>query len=148
MTFLLGGHDLEMTEIKNLLQQSNQLFHDRKLSWGAKLSDYADVFNDQTHFVGIELLEDIAPPKHYTRIDHHGDIDHLLRTRITGNRFLVRRGRLVRRGKVGSCHGDAHAEREQHESIGDGDDQTRIDTAIARDVHADQDIGHGRPDHR
>jgi hypothetical protein len=69
--FLLGGYDLEMVEIKKLLQKSNQKFYDKHLSWGAKLSDYADVLNDSDEFVAIELELDTNLPKHFIEIDHH-----------------------------------------------------------------------------
>ena len=79
--FLLGGRDLEMEKIKELLlqegyQEGENLF-DRKLDWGAKLSAYRDILdadadNDVTIY-GIELLEDVAPPANYHAIDHHND---------------------------------------------------------------------------
>ena len=72
--FLLGGHDLEMIEIKKILQQKKQKFFDKELSWGAKLSDYKEYFNDKDEFIAIELEEDIDPPKHYEIIDHHGKL--------------------------------------------------------------------------
>lgn len=75
--FLLGGHDLEMEEIANILIANKIIYHDRGLEWGAKLSAYADLFDDTTHFVGVELTEDIPPPRHYTRIDHHNELGHL-----------------------------------------------------------------------
>lgn len=71
--FLLGGADLEMLEIKKLLTQQEQAFVDKKLSWGAKLSFYADILNDKTHYYGIELTEDIPLPLNYTTIDHHNN---------------------------------------------------------------------------
>lgn len=75
--FLLGGYDLEMVTIKTILEQQGIPFSDKKLRWGAKLSAYADVLNDEDHFVGIELIEDISTPKHYTLIDHHNEFAHL-----------------------------------------------------------------------
>lgn len=69
--FLLGGYDLEMLTIKQLLQKTGEKFSDRKLGWGAKLSDYRDILNDDEHFYAIELEIDITPPKHFTLIDHH-----------------------------------------------------------------------------
>jgi len=76
--FLLGGHDLEMLEIKKMLQEAGEIFLDKELSWGAPLSAYKDAFNDKDTFVGIELEEDISPPKHYVEIDHHGKNTHKL----------------------------------------------------------------------
>lgn len=71
---LLGGHDLEMITIKNLLEERGVTFHDRELGWeNACLSAYADVLNNDQHFVGIELKKDIDPPTNYQPIDHHNE---------------------------------------------------------------------------
>jgi hypothetical protein len=72
--FLLGGKDLEMKEISRLLKKSKIKLYDRKLSWGAQLSVYSDLFNNSEHFFGIELVEDIETPANYTRIDHHNEL--------------------------------------------------------------------------
>jgi hypothetical protein len=75
--FLLGGHDLEMLTIKQLLiangfsEEKN--IADLNLKWGAKLSEYQNLFNDDQTFVGIELIQDIDPPPHYLNIDHHNE---------------------------------------------------------------------------
>jgi hypothetical protein len=74
--FLLGGYDLEMIEIKKLLQQNGQKFFDKKLSWGAKLSDYKEYFNDKDEFIAIELEEDTTSPKYFEVIDHHGKFSY------------------------------------------------------------------------
>lgn len=71
--FLLGGYDLEMVAIRQLLVEHNYNFHDNHLAWGAGLSAYRDLLNDQEHFVGIELIEDIELPINYTSIDHHNE---------------------------------------------------------------------------
>jgi hypothetical protein len=71
--FLLGGYDLEMVEIKKILDEKEAFYIDRNLSWGAKLSDYADLLNDEQIFYGIELISDINEPKNYTLIDHHNE---------------------------------------------------------------------------
>jgi hypothetical protein len=81
--FLLGGYDLEMVEIRRLLESCNlqegRDFADLRLGWGAKLSAYAAVLEDPQFgnrvFAGIELAEDITPPLGYRRIDHHNDFD-------------------------------------------------------------------------
>ena len=73
--FLLGGQDLEMLTIKKILKKKNIKFFDKNLKWGAKLSAYKnelEEFPDHTLY-GIELEEDIDPPKNYQRIDHHND---------------------------------------------------------------------------
>ncbi|MEM7660481.1 MAG: hypothetical protein AAF399_30540 [Bacteroidota bacterium] len=77
--FFLGGHDLEMQAIRELLEaqgyQQDQDFFDRNLSWGASLGDYEDLFTEDHTHVCIELTEKGAPlPKHYLRIDHHDEL--------------------------------------------------------------------------
>ncbi len=69
--FLLGGYDLEMVAIKQLLEANDCLYEDRNLAWGARLSAYIGLLNNHETFVGIELVEDINPPEHYIAIDHH-----------------------------------------------------------------------------
>ena len=73
--FLLGGYDLEMVEIIKILKQNGKKFEDKKLSWGAKLSDYKEFLNFEGTIYGIELETDIAPPSNYVEIDHHGKND-------------------------------------------------------------------------
>lgn len=76
--FLLGGKDLEMLTIRQLLEQYGEAFYDKNLAWGAKLSDYADELQDCAEkgitAYGIELTADITPPANYVRIDHHNDL--------------------------------------------------------------------------
>lgn len=72
--FLLGGHDLEMLTIKQLLEEQSVAFYDAKLEWNnARLSAYQKYFSDEQMFYGVELKEDCQLPKHYCRIDHHND---------------------------------------------------------------------------
>jgi Mg2+ and Co2+ transporter CorA len=73
--FLLGGYDLEMLEIKSILEHLNVSYQDKKLSWEAKLSDYEEFLNFDGEIYGIELEEDIIPPVNYHTIDHHGKYD-------------------------------------------------------------------------
>jgi hypothetical protein len=74
LVFLLGGHDLEMAEIRKILIERGIPYHDRNLEWkNANLSAYADVLNSESHFVGIELRTDIDPPANYQLIDHHNE---------------------------------------------------------------------------
>ena len=79
MIFLLGGYDLEMLEIKEILNKENINYEDKKLTWGAKLSDYKDVlkkYEDKELIIyGIELESDVELPKNYVEIDHHGKND-------------------------------------------------------------------------
>jgi len=67
--FLIGGADLEMFTIKQLLTANEftegKNLADHHLAWGAKLSDYQNLFNDSQTFIGIELVNDIAPPLHH-----------------------------------------------------------------------------------
>ncbi len=76
--FLLGGHDLEMLEIKQLLEQHQIPYVDRNLGWGAKLSAYHDLLtaasSEALVFVGIELEIDHPVPPNFLRIDHHNDL--------------------------------------------------------------------------
>lgn len=74
--FLLGGYDLEMKEIKHILETKGEKYIDKHLSWGAKLSNYKENLNFDGTIYGIELDEDITPPKNYSAIDHHGEYDN------------------------------------------------------------------------
>lgn len=77
--FLLGGHDLEMQEIKRLLISHGEHFADADLNWSnAHLSAYASVIAEEPNldYYGVELKEDCTLPKHYTRIDHHNDYNN------------------------------------------------------------------------
>ena len=47
--FLLGGHDLEMQEIKNILAEKKLTYHDHNLKWGARLSSYSSIFYKKQH---------------------------------------------------------------------------------------------------
>jgi len=78
--FLLGGHDLEMQTIKEVLidngfKEGEGLF-DKELQWDtAKLSTYNDEIakNKGKIIYAVELDEDIELPINYHRIDHHND---------------------------------------------------------------------------
>ena len=85
--FLLGGHDLEMVEIRNMLDRYKQTnnppltihYLDHDLSWGAGLSSYSNGITEikAGKIAGIELAEDIPVPKNYLCIDHHGERSEL-----------------------------------------------------------------------
>lgn len=79
--FFLGGQDLEMCEIRHILEtyglEEGIHFHDKKLRWGAKISDYQGLYHPKKVNVCIELQEDITPPNTYLRIDHHNELSHL-----------------------------------------------------------------------
>ena len=79
--FLLGGHDLEMITIKQLLEgRAGCVAIDKHLQWdNALLSAYQEELAcySADEIYGIELREDIPVPKNYCRIDHHNDYnDH------------------------------------------------------------------------
>ena len=77
--FLLGGHDLEMQEIRNLLISHGEHFVDADLNWSnAHLSAYRSLLTEEpdSEYYGIELQEDCPLPKHYMRIDHHNDYNN------------------------------------------------------------------------
>ncbi len=80
--FLLGGHDLEMKIISELLTEYGHRFADHVLQWhNARLSSYQEEllqYGDKTEWIlyGIELQEDITPPANYICIDHHTQHSH------------------------------------------------------------------------
>jgi hypothetical protein len=75
--FLLGGKDLEMITIKELLEDHKIPYIDRNLEWGASVTDYSDIICSGKHsdktIYGIELTEpkDWQKPGNYKAIDHH-----------------------------------------------------------------------------
>jgi hypothetical protein len=75
--FLLGGYDLEMLTIKQLLEdRSDCIVVDKYLCWGnALLSAYQEELLEYADckIYGIELREDITAPDNYISIDHHND---------------------------------------------------------------------------
>jgi len=74
--FFIGGYDAEMFEILNILKHYNLSFFDKKLSWGAKASDYKDDLNiiKQNEIpVLIEVQIDISIPDNSILIDHHNE---------------------------------------------------------------------------
>lgn len=77
MIFLLGGYDLEMLTIKQMLEErSDCVVIDKHLKWNnALLSTYAHEIqqNNTLEIYGIELQEDIPTTPLYHRIDHHND---------------------------------------------------------------------------
>lgn len=71
--FFLGGHDAEMVEIKDILEQNGLSFYNKELSWGAKLSAYQEelkILKNKTPVL-IEIYTDISYPKNTIIIDHH-----------------------------------------------------------------------------
>ena len=79
--FLLGGADLEMQTIRDVLVRQSIPFADHHLRWdNALLSSYRkelqEVKDGQTVY-GLELREDILPPICYRAIDHHNGLSSL-----------------------------------------------------------------------
>ncbi len=75
--FFLGGHDAEMLEIRNLLQEKDECFFDKHLSWGALLSAYESELKslpDDIIPVFIELKPDCPYPENAVLIDHHDEL--------------------------------------------------------------------------
>ena len=75
IVFLLGGYDLEMLTIKQLLEGKDDcVIIDKHLSWdNAVLSAYSDELSQYASdtIYGIELQEDIPLPENCHIIDHH-----------------------------------------------------------------------------
>lgn len=79
--FLLGGHDLEMLTIRDVLDAHGCKYADHRLRWdNARLSSYRDEIarfereNVSGCIYGIELENDLATsPECYRSIDHHNE---------------------------------------------------------------------------
>lgn len=105
--FLLGGYDLEMLTIRELLDAHQQLYFDKQLRWdNANLSAYSSELAEYGNQVditiyGIELHEQSLSeiPANYQRIDHHNDytdrpsaleqIAHMLHIPLSRHQQLV-----------------------------------------------------------
>lgn len=82
--FLLGGYDLEMVTIRELLDDSGEIYFDKCLRWdNALLSMYQDVLDkykdEEVTVYGIELraaAEDADRYPRYKLIDHHNELSH------------------------------------------------------------------------
>lgn len=76
-SFFLGGYDLEMQIIRDLLMTRYQEFFDKQLEWGAKASAYtkeiSEVMMEGKVPVLIELELDTELPSSVIVIDHHGN---------------------------------------------------------------------------
>lgn len=76
--FFLGGHDLEMVTIRELLNEvGGHPVYDKNLAWGAKASAYGHEIDEATARglvpVLIELDDDIDVPAGQIVVDHHGE---------------------------------------------------------------------------
>lgn len=77
--FFLGGLDLEMYEIENLVLQCGCVCYNASLKWdNAFLSNYSQELKRHSEkpgniIYGVELKEDIPVPDNYVKIDHHNE---------------------------------------------------------------------------
>jgi hypothetical protein len=76
LVFFLGGYDLEMETIANLLAECNAHVHDKHLGWGARTSAYTGEIEESIQTgktpVLVELNDDIGlSPEEVIFIDHH-----------------------------------------------------------------------------
>jgi len=74
--FFLGGYDAEMVTIKQIFDTIKVSYADKKLRWGAALSDYQkelEKISKNQIPVFIELRLDIPYPSHAIIIDHHNE---------------------------------------------------------------------------
>jgi hypothetical protein len=108
--FLLGGHDLEMVTIRQILSKEGIAYFDKGLEWGARLSEYADVMasNPDSSFYAVELIvDDEKLMQNYSIevIDHHNEHVHkkasLLQVLELLGREPSRRERLIAANDVG-----------------------------------------------
>ena len=69
--FLLGGKDLEMEEIRRVLDKDKATYFDKQLTWqAANLSAYKDKLNKHTTYYAIELNIDLQGYDNVKIIDH------------------------------------------------------------------------------
>ena len=77
LVFFLGGYDLEMVTIRDLLAQEGSPYYDKGLSWGARASDYsveieATLAQGQVPVL-VELTNDLPLDlAQVILVDHHG----------------------------------------------------------------------------
>jgi len=76
--FFLGGRDLEMLTIRDLLMEvAPHAVFDKNLQWGAKASAYRDEIRQAIaqglEPVLVELHDDLGIPAAHVVVDHHGD---------------------------------------------------------------------------
>jgi hypothetical protein len=79
LVFFLGGYDLEMITIRDLLHQvAPERVHDKRLTWGAKASDYSGEIRQALARsmtpVLVELVDDLGLDATTILVaDHHGE---------------------------------------------------------------------------
>jgi len=77
LVFFLGGQDLEMAVIRELLEEAGARFFDGRLGWGAKASSYEEEIRACLEGGGrpvlVELTDDLdLDPEGVIVADHHG----------------------------------------------------------------------------
>jgi hypothetical protein len=77
LRFFLGGADLEMVTIRDLLAQAGAPYRDRGLGWGARASHYREPIEEAVRQgetpVLVELEDDLdVAPDRLLVVDHHG----------------------------------------------------------------------------
>ncbi len=78
LIFFLGGHDLEMLTIRELLDENGIPYYDKGLSWGAKASDYREEIEETLSTGRVPVLVELVDDMDISRrkviiIDHHGE---------------------------------------------------------------------------
>lgn len=75
--FFLGGHDLEMVTIRDLLERERAAFHDAGLGWGVKASSYREEIGAalarNVTPVLVELPDDLGLGERAIHVDHHNE---------------------------------------------------------------------------
>lgn len=73
--YFLGGMDLEMQEIRELLVSTNEQFYDKGLAWGASVDDYSLEILAAISAGNTPVLIELSgkAPKEAIVVDHHGD---------------------------------------------------------------------------
>jgi hypothetical protein len=74
--FFLGGKDLEMVRIREILEEAGVPFADGGFNWGAKASSYKNLINEvaqKSTPVLVELDVDFQLPAGCLVVDHHGN---------------------------------------------------------------------------
>ena len=103
--FLLGGADLEMVTIREILLKDLYKVVDKELKWsnavlGAYAEELKNYASDNYIIYGIELQDDgTVHPNNYVRIDHHNELQckpssleqvaHLLSHKLTFDERLI-----------------------------------------------------------
>jgi len=78
LIFFLGGRDLEMLTVRELLDEKGVPYYDKGLSWGAKASDYEEeiekVIESGLTPVFVELTDNLElSQESRILVDHHGE---------------------------------------------------------------------------